>query len=484
MSQPAASTKMTAKAASIALLKRIHFYIGLFVGPFIFIAALTGTLYVLTPQLENHLYANVLFTSSKGDVQPLSRQIEAALATTDEQTKIFAIRPSPAAGETTRVMLSDPELGPSKSKAVFVDPITLDIKGEETVYGTSGILPLRTWLDELHRELLLGDIGRNYSELAASWLWVAALGGLVLWATGRSPTRGKRKLTGAAARQHNSRRWHSGLGVTLIVGMFFLSVTGLTWSQWAGNNIGVLRAEMGWMTPSVSTRLNADAPAMPADEHADHHMADMPDMPEMSATTVPSDVIPAAASVLPITFDHVVAAARKAGIDAAKIEIRPAYTVDKAWTVTEVNRGWPTQVDAVSVNPYSLSIVDHTQFAHFPLLAKLTRWGVDAHMGILFGFWNQLILVLFGLGLCLMIGWGYRLWWLRRPKMNAGSHPVMTLVQTWRNMPASLQWPIAVITFALSISLPLMGISLLIFLLIDVVRWVRHKNALQIVAAN
>src|SRR5476651_297685 len=136
MIQPAVATKMTAKAASIALLKRIHFYIGLFVGPFIFIAALTGTLYVLTPQLENHLYADVLFTSSKGDVQPLSRQIEAALATREERAQIFAVRPAPAPGETTRVMLSDPELGASKSKAVFVDPVTLDIKGEETVYGT------------------------------------------------------------------------------------------------------------------------------------------------------------------------------------------------------------------------------------------------------------------------------------------------------------------------------------------------------------
>src|SRR5476651_2912778 len=82
MSQPAAAHKMTVKAASIALLKRLHFYIGLFVGPFIFIAALTGTLYVLTPQFENYLYADALFTTSKGEAQPLSRQIDAAVKVT------------------------------------------------------------------------------------------------------------------------------------------------------------------------------------------------------------------------------------------------------------------------------------------------------------------------------------------------------------------------------------------------------------------
>lgn len=51
-----------------------------------------------------------------------------------------------------------------------------------TVCGTSGSLPLRTAIDQLHRSLLLGDPGRLYSELAASWLWVAAITGLGLWA--------------------------------------------------------------------------------------------------------------------------------------------------------------------------------------------------------------------------------------------------------------------------------------------------------------
>jgi hypothetical protein len=41
------------------------FYIGLFVGPFILVAALTGTLYVLTPQIESHLYAAQLYNQSR-----------------------------------------------------------------------------------------------------------------------------------------------------------------------------------------------------------------------------------------------------------------------------------------------------------------------------------------------------------------------------------------------------------------------------------
>jgi uncharacterized iron-regulated membrane protein len=488
MNQPAnlpasAGKKMPAQAAFLALLRRVHFYIGLFVGPFIFVAALTGTLYVLTPQFENYLYADALFTSSKGEAQSLSRQIDAALNIAGQDKQIYAVRPAPSAEETTRVMFSDPQLGASKSRAIFIDPVTLAVKGDMTVYGTSGILPFRTWLDDLHRGLLLGDAGRVYSELAASWLWVAALGGVILWLTSRK-SRSPRKLSEKIEKQQHSRRWHSSLGLILLAGLLFFSATGLTWSQWAGDNIGVLRAYMGWMTPAVKTSLDPLAEAAPADEHAQHHapMADMPDMPGMDMSEHAMPAAPQAVTVSAVTFDAVVQAARASEIEANKIEIRPAYTAGKAWTVTEVDRSWPTQVDAVSVDPGSLQIVDHVRFADFPLLAKLTRWGVDAHMGILFGVWNQAILVIFGTGLCVMIAWGYRLWWLRRTVSNDGSNPAVTLLQTWKTVPFSLQCPIFVITLGLAISLPVMGTSLVIFLLIDVFRWQKNRRTVKVLS--
>jgi|GEM_PF-6373229 len=62
------------------LLRRLHFYIGLFIAPFIFIAALTGTLYVLTPQLEQAIYHDALTTRAQGEPQPLSAQVAAARA--------------------------------------------------------------------------------------------------------------------------------------------------------------------------------------------------------------------------------------------------------------------------------------------------------------------------------------------------------------------------------------------------------------------
>ena len=505
------------RSALLPLLRRLHFYIGLFIGPFIFIAALTGALYVLTPQLENALYAHQLFTDSQGTEKSLAEQIRVAQTFIGPEAKITALRPAPTAGETTRVMFSTP--GTTATTAVFIDPHTTEIRGMLNVYGTSGVLPLRTWLDYLHQNLLLGDVGRNYSELAASWLWVASLGGLLLWATSRAPGRIKKGSRSRGQSLLRYRYWHSTMGIILLVGLIFFSATGLTWSRWAGDNISSMRAHFGWMTPSVNTALTLPeaehaghslpdqttsedehaghnmsqgehaAQAMPGmrmsgDEHAEHKMPGMA-MPgdehaehKMAGMAMPGD--PAlVASVTPEQFDRVVAAARAAGIAAGKIEVRPAKLADTAWTVSEIDRRWPTQVDSVAVDPRDFSVIDKVEFAQFGLLAKLTRWGVDAHMGVLFGLPNQLILAAFALGLCVMIVMGYRLWWLRRPAAGQGTHPAETLLYHWRQLSLSARFILTVFTVALAVSLPLMGISLLVMLLIDAVRWTRaNKRAI------
>jgi uncharacterized iron-regulated membrane protein len=158
---------------------------------------------------------------------------------------------------------------------------------------------------------------------------------------------------------------------------------------------------MNWLTPQVNTQLSGAPQQM--DEHAEHHghHGGMM-MPEMAMDLT--------------QFDGVLMR-RKAGIDASKLEIRPAKTADRAWTVTEIDRSWPTQVDACRLI-LTMQVLDRTRFDDFPLMAKLTRWGVDFHMGILFGL-AKLLLIAFGLALCVMIIWGYRLWWMRRPAQSA-----------------------------------------------------------------
>ncbi|POP41712.1 PepSY domain-containing protein [Superficieibacter electus] len=441
-------TTSTSRAAWVTLLRRLHFYIGLFVGPFIFVAALTGTLYVATPQLEEWIYHDTLHGTLQGERQPLAQQIAIAQQVTGGHLSIQAVRPGLEAGETTRVMYADPALGVSESRAIFIDPVTLAVKGDMTVYGTSGILPLRQWIDYAHRSLLLGDPGRIYSELAASWMWIAALGGITLWFF----TRPKRRINN---RVQNTRRLHVTLGWLLLAGMLLFSATGLTWSQWAGGNVDKMRAAFNWLTPQVNTQLQGGAEVH--DPHAEHHahhggMAMAEDQPSLA------------------DFDNVLHIARSAGIAAHKVEIRPAQSADRAWTVTEIDRRWPTQVDAVAVDSKTHRIVDRTHFADFPLMAKLTRWGVDFHMGVLFGLPNQLLLIAFGAALCVSIIAGYCLWWSRRPAVSAQS-PVNSLLQSVMQLSPAGRMVALLCALITGIAMPVMGSSLVVFLLADYARW-------------
>ncbi|WP_181295525.1 PepSY domain-containing protein [Pseudomonas sp. Q2-TVG4-2] len=431
----------------LVLLIRLHLYVGLTVGPFIFIAALSGLIYALTPQLEDRLYAEQLYTDYVGASLPLARQVEVAQAYIGEAATLSAVRPAPRPGTTTRVMFNAPMPGASESRAVFIDPVTAEVRGDLLVYGTSGVLPLRTWLDQFHRSLLLGEPGRLYSELAASWLWVAALGGLTLWLSRR-----RRQSSSGPMRSPRLRRWHATLGLWLLVGLLFFSATGLTWSRWAGDNIGVARAALGMSSPSVSTALDGAA-VIPAGEHAHH--AGMAMAPDRSGDPALSNRE---------LFDEVLTAARSAGIDAGKVEVVPAAGPDRAWTVTEIDRSWPTQVDAVAVDPRTMGITDRIDFATFPVAAKLTRWGIDAHMGSLFGLANQLLLAATALGLAMLVAFGYLMWWRRRTTVRR-----VGVLQALAALPPRALGMTVIFAVLFGICLPVLGASLLLFLAVEAV---------------
>lgn len=445
MSEP---TRNPAPGALPALFRRLHFYIGVLVGPFLLVAAVSDVLYALTPQIESRLYEHALHTDSRGPSLSLAQLIQSAQTVAGPSVAVTAVRPAATQGDTTRVLVTMPGLGPSEYRAIFVDPVSGQVRGDMKVYGTSGVLPLRTWIDQFHRGLMLGDIGRLYSELAASWLWVAALGGLVLWCVQR-----RKKTPATRPAKKGLRQLHATLGLCLLIGLLFFSATGLTWSQWAGNNIGVLRAYWGWSTPSVSTALGQPhAQNMPLDEHAGHHMAGM----TMPASTLDLSL-----------FDAVLARARAEGIDAARVEIRPASAPDKAWTVTEIDRRWPTQVDAVAIDAATLTVVDKVVFAQYPLAAKLTRWGIDAHMGVLFGLVNQLVLVAFATGLVVMIVMGYLMWWRCRPTLALNGGRAVTLLNVWRTWGSGAQVVLVSVALLLGVALPVLGWSLLALLAWD-----------------
>jgi len=417
------------------LILRLHFYAGLLVAPFLLVAALTGFLYAASFQAEKIVYAHEL-TVPVGDAKlPIGEQVAAARKAHPEGT-LSAVRPSPEADATTRVLLSGvPGVDEDHTLAVFVDPYTGKVRGSLEQYGSTGALPLRTWIDGLHANLQLGENGRLYSELAASWLWVIAGGGLVLWFGRR---RGRRKVRGSSGRRR-TLGLHGTVGVWAAAGFFFLSATGLTWSTYAGANIDDLRTSLNQATPSVSAEAGG--------EHTGHGSA-----------------AAAGGTEHGVGLDKVLAAARAKGLG-DPVEIVAPADASSAYVVRQIQRSWPEKQDSVAVDPTTGEVTDELRFADYPLLAKLTRWGIDAHTGVLFGLANQIALMALALSLVLLIVWGYRMWW-QRGRAAAFGRPIPR--GAWQQIPAQLLVPLMATVAVLGYFVPLLGIPLAVFIAVDV----------------
>ncbi|GAC84481.1 hypothetical protein GP2_023_00040 [Gordonia paraffinivorans NBRC 108238] len=156
---------MTPRAAVQALLRRLHFYTGILVAPFLIIATVSGGLYAVAPSLEQLVYRDQLHTDQGGTALPLNDQISAAEAARPDLT-VAAVQPAVETGQTTRVLFTDPSLGESERLAIFVEPVTGQTLGELTVYGSAGALPLRTTISGLCKAA---------PTPATYWDWVASI---------------------------------------------------------------------------------------------------------------------------------------------------------------------------------------------------------------------------------------------------------------------------------------------------------------------
>ncbi|MES5817631.1 PepSY domain-containing protein [Streptomyces sp. RG80] len=419
------------------LVLRLHFYAGLFVAPFLLVAACTGLLYAASFQAEKIIYADEMTVSEVGATKlPISEQVDAARKAHPEGA-VAAVRPSPADDATTRVLLSGVKgVDADHTLAVFVDPYTAKVEGALEQYGSTGALPLRTWISELHRNLHLGETGRLYSEFAASWLWVIASAGLLLWFTRR---RAQRKLRGTSGRRR-TLGLHGTVGAWAAAGFLFLSATGLTWSTYAGANVDVLRTNLGQSTPSISAAAGGD--------HSGH-----------GAATSAGDAEHG------VGLDKILAAARSEGLG-DPVEIVPPADASSTYVVKQVQRSWPEKQDAVAIDPTTGEVTDVLRFADYPVLAKLTRWGIDLHTGVLFGLVNQIALMLLALSLILLIVWGYRMWW-QRGRGSAFGRPIPR--GAWQKVPPQILLPCVAAVAVLGYFVPLLGIPLAAFVVLDVV---------------
>lgn len=212
---------------------------------------------------------------------------------------------------------------------------------------------------------------------------------------------------------------------------------------------------MNWSTPA----LDKGVPAAAAGGHEGHGVAGSTGSGAASAAD-PAEGI-----------EHALAGARLAGLQDPML-LTPPAAEGAPWRVKESRRSWTAGPDAVSIDPASGHVVQRIDFADFPLAAKLTDWGIRVHMGFLFGLANQLVLAALGVVLVGIVLRGYAMWFARRPARGdalSGRPPVRgALRELARRRPVTTAVA-AVAVVAVGWAVPLLGISLVAFLVVDAV---------------
>jgi uncharacterized iron-regulated membrane protein len=182
--------------------------------------------------------------------------------------------------------------------------------------------------------------------------------------------------------------------------------------------------------------------------------------------TLQTETVPMREGAATITPGEAVDRARAAGLQDRLAVTLPAEP-GGVYSVAEDADGWPVQRDAVAIDPYSGEILETIAWADYPPLAKLTTIGILAHMGLLFGLLNQLLLAGLAIGLLCVLFWGYRMAWLRRPTRSGALPAAPAPRGTLRGLTQPVAFVVVLLALAAGWLMPVFGVSLLGFLLID-----------------
>lgn len=417
---------------------RVHFWAGLITAPIVLFAALTGLLYVFSPQIEGWRHAGLDHVPVGARLQPLDAQVAAVEAAFPDRTVRFVV-PAHAAGQTTQVYLRAPHEGHAHGASkgehdhglprggiAYVDPSTATVVGD-----LAEMQRFKTWARKLHSSMLQGDGWRWLIELAASWMLVMFGTGIAMWWP-RSQAKGGPGWRALLPRLGRGRQTWRDLHVVIALALGFVLaivlVTGLTWSRHAGDNFRWVQDALGQ---------NAAKPP----------------------STLKSTVIDGAQPMgWQATWDRALATAPDIAL-----QITPPRRADGVWRIENFDRAHPSKRFTLVLDAYSGHTLFSADWSQMPALAQATAVGIPFHRGE-FGVWNQVLLALAALGAIFSVVSGVVMWWQRRPRGHLAA-PSLDRPHV-RHVPAWI-WALAL---GLSLALPVFGISLLLFASIEAVR--------------
>ncbi|VWX38255.1 PepSY-associated TM helix domain-containing protein [Exiguobacterium oxidotolerans] len=417
---------------------RWHFYAGIIFAPFLIMLAVTGSIYLFKPQIEQVLYQQYYEVTPQDERISATEQINAVKANYPDAS-ITKYRPGESDARSSEVKIATADA----SSTVFVNPYTGKIIGE--LADDDRIM---NKIEEIHGELMAGTIGDRIVELVACWAIVLIVTGVFLWFPRKKST-GWSGILIPRLRQGKKifrRDLHAVPAFWITAGMLFLILTGLPWSGFWGANFQSVATNQGLgYPPSI---WGGDPPVSAA------KTKDVAEVPWAAETLdVPKSNVE---GLVPASIDDIVSIAKQQGMD-------PSYTISIPSDPSGVYTlsAYPAKAEdeaTIHLDQYSGAVLADYRFDNYGLVGKVVALGITLHKGTEFGLINQLISLMICLGIILVAVSGFYLWLKRKPGKGMGAP---------NGPPAqSVKWFLLVL-IVLGVLFPLVGLSLIVVWLVD-----------------
>ena len=439
--QPASSRSKTALYQAVW---RWHFYAGIIFAPFLIILAVSGSVYLFKPQIEAFMYEKVYMVKEQSEAaQALSLSSQLSSVKNeypDAAVSAIKLYEDPARTTEFSVMTAD------GMTSVYVNPysgaVAGQLKNEEK---------LTEIFKKLHSELVIGGTFANrLVELAACWAVILLITGLYIWWP-----RNRASIWGTLLPRfrHKGRIFwrdlHAVPAFWLSIFLLLLILTGLPWS-------GVMGEQINRLATSTHTGYPEYAHSFGAKPESGLKAGDVAEDVPWAAENM--DVpVSAPSGYVPISLEDV-------SFIAANENIQKPYTISMPQGSTGVytlatSHSRPGDDATLHVDQYTGAVLSDVRYEDYGIMAKAITNGIALHEGRLFGLTNQIIGLIVCIGLVVLILSSFVMWRKRKPngKLGAPAKP-----KDQRSARAIL-----LIMLVLGIIMPLVGISILVVLVLD-----------------
>ena len=428
---------------------RWHFYAGLYVVPFLIMLAVTGLIMLWVSSMTELNGERARITPGT-DLFPVSQLQAAAEAAVPGSTATQYIAPM----GPDRVAAFAVALG-EETTGVTLNPYTGEVV--ETFPWRSGWYDFTT---EIHGTLLIGDTGDWLIEAAASLGLLLTVTGIYLHWPRNGAGWGKTLTVQTAAK--GRAFWKSlhgavGLWVSLVLVVFLIS--GLSWAGLWGTKF-----VQAWSTFPAEKWDNV--PLSDATHAEMNHSAakEVPWALEQTPMPMSGSLAGSVAIQGPVTIDSVTDFAGTLSFD-RRFQLNLPSDEKGVWTISHdsmSNDGPNPAADrTLHVDQFTGNVLADVRYADYSIYAKMMAWGIAFHEGDL-GAWNLVLNTLFCLSVILMAVSGIVMWVKRRPAgARLGAPP----------RPADIPYAkgALLVTLALSLAFPMLGIALLAVIVLDLV---------------